>query len=83
MAVQKDLDSVQDILIVDDIVTRGATLLGAANRLRESYPGVPIKAFAAIRTVSTPSDFRDLIQPLRWTITLRPDGSTLRRPETP
>lgn len=83
MAVQRDLGPVQDILIVDDIVTRGATLLGAANRLRESYPGVAIKAFVAMRTVSNPSMFRALNEPLVWTITLQTDGSTLRRPETP
>jgi adenine/guanine phosphoribosyltransferase-like PRPP-binding protein len=83
MAVQRDLSRVQDILIVDDIVTRGATLLGAANRLCESYPDVPIRAFAAMRTVSNPSIFRALNEPLVWTITLQPDGSTLRRPETP
>src|SRR5712664_809161 len=32
MVVQTDLGPVKKILIVDDVVTRGATLLGAANR---------------------------------------------------
>ncbi len=80
LVVQRDLGSVAKILIVDDIVTRGATLMGAANRLHESYPAVSIRAFAVMRTMSDPSTFNGLTDPLLWTITLRPDGSTLRRP---
>lgn len=80
LVVQTDFGPVEKILIVDDVVTRGATLIGAANRLHESYPAVPIKAFAVIRTMSDPSTFKALNDPSPWTITLRPDGSTLRRP---
>jgi predicted amidophosphoribosyltransferase len=38
--------------IVDDVVTRGATLLASYVRLREAYPDVPINCFALIRTMS-------------------------------
>lgn len=80
MAAQTDLASPGSFLLVDDVVTRGATLLGAANRLRASYPGVPIKAFAAIRTVSNPLEFHAINSPAVEVIRLRADGSTLRRP---
>ncbi len=80
LAVQTDFGPVEKIVIVDDVVTRGATLIGAANRLHESYPAAQIGAFAVMRTMSDPSSFKALIDPSRWTITLRPDGTTLRRP---
>jgi hypothetical protein len=38
--------------IVDDVVTRGATLLACYARLQEAYPDVPINCFALIRTMS-------------------------------
>ena len=68
------------IVLVDDIVTRGATLLGAASRLAESYPSTPIVGFAAMRAISDARDFRSVVDPVRGTITLRPQGDTLRRP---
>lgn len=40
------------ILLVDDVVTRGATLLGAASVLQHACPATDIRAFAAVRTMS-------------------------------
>ena len=42
----------ENITLVDDIVTRGATLLGCAGRLTEAYPEKHIRSFAVIRTQS-------------------------------
>jgi hypothetical protein len=39
------------IVLVDDVITRGSTALGAAWRLLERLPEVEIKAFAVARTV--------------------------------
>lgn len=69
-----------EILLVDDIVTRGATLLGAANRLADAFPNTRIRAFAAMRTISNPNEFTKLYDPCVGTITLQPAGDTLRRP---
>lgn len=41
------------IVLVDDVVTRGCTILGAALRLREALPEVGIDAFALARVQST------------------------------
>lgn len=70
-----------EILLVDDIVTRGATLLGAANRLAEAFPKARIRAFAGMRTISVPSDFEATYDPCSGTIEYREQiGDTLRRP---
>lgn len=39
------------LVLVDDVVTRGRTLLAAAARLREAFPGSEIRAFALMRTL--------------------------------
>ncbi len=39
------------LVLVDDVITRGRTLLAAAARLREAFPECEIVAFALMRTV--------------------------------
>ncbi len=39
------------LVLVDDVITRGRTLLAAAARLREAFPGCEIRAFALMRTL--------------------------------
>jgi len=80
LAIQKDLISAPEIVLVDDVVTSGAALLGSANRLLESYPNTPIRAFAAIRTISDSSVFEKVIHPVIGLIALRPNGLCNRRP---
>ncbi len=67
------------IVVVDDIVTRGATLLGAASRLAEAFPGVDVKGFALVRTISNPEEFQRVESPVVGRIELRRD-ETFRRP---
>ena len=81
MGVQGSLNSANEIVLVDDIVTRGATLLGAANRLHDVFPAAKIRAFAVMRTISDPSEFRAFYDPRIGTITYREEqGDTIRRP---
>jgi hypothetical protein len=77
--VQKRLSEPREILLVDDIVTRDATLLGAADRLTATFPGVHIRAFAAMRTISPPDIFNKIIDPSNGEITLI-GQDTYRRP---
>lgn len=74
------LDVADEILLVDDVVTRGATLLGAASRLHLVYPHAHIRALVMMRAVSDPKDFAKITDSCVGSITLRPDGTTLRRP---
>ena len=81
MQVQKLLSDPGNILLVDDIITRGATLLGAASRLAEAFPKAEIRAFAAMRAISTENEFQQVFSPTTGKIILRQaQGDTLRRP---
>lgn len=50
---QADLTAGSVITVVDDVVTRGATMLAAVARLREVCPEATVRGFALIRTMST------------------------------
>jgi Na+/citrate or Na+/malate symporter len=39
------------ILLVDDVITKGRTLIAAATRVHEAFPQAPICAFALLRTM--------------------------------
>jgi phosphoribosylpyrophosphate synthetase len=80
MEVQKLLPEPSNILLIDDIVTRGATLLGAASRLAEAFPKTKICAFAAMRAITSEKEFDQEYSPVIGKIVLRQQGDTLRRP---
>lgn len=58
------------LTLVDDVITRGRTLLGAAARLREAFPGAEVRAFALLRTLARDEPLRQLLDPcegeVRW-----------------
>lgn len=74
------LQDVGEALVVDDVVTRGANLLGAVSKLKAVFPRGTIQAFAVIRTISNANEFRKFEDPCVGKITLRSDGETFRRP---
>lgn len=76
---ERTLVAPDQFVLVDDIITRGATLLGCAQRLKEAYPEIPIYAFAAMRSISEEVDFTGLTDPCVGMVTLR-GGQTYRRP---
>lgn len=80
ICVQGGLAEPDKILLIDDIVTRGATLIGAANRLADAFPNAQIRAFTAMRTISNAYEFRDMYDPCKGTIDLLETGETYRTP---
>jgi len=71
----------QEILLVDDIITRGSTTLGAANKLAEAFPQTKIRVFGAMATISRAVDFSSLSKSLIGSIQYRPSAEdTIRRP---
>ncbi len=79
MRVKESLPNPKEIVLVDDVITRGATILGAANRIAEAFPNSVIRVFAAMRTISNPDEFTSFLDPCTGTIELSGDG-TLRKP---
>lgn len=69
----------EELCLVDDVITKGATLLAAASRLQETYPHANIVAFALVRTLGFVEDIERIVEPVLGTITLRGDEA-LREP---
>jgi hypothetical protein len=66
-----------NLVLVDDVITKGRTLLAAAARLSEAFPHTPVRAFALLRTRGLISGVEHLLEPcmgeIRW------NGSDARR----
>jgi hypothetical protein len=58
------------VVLIDDVITRGRTLLAAASRVREALPETQVRAFALLRTMGLISDLSHLLEPctgeIRW-----------------
>ena len=70
MTIKELLDSPTEIILVDDVITRGATTLGAVNKLKDAFPNATIRVFAVMRTISNSDEFSEIIQPRVGTIRL-------------
>jgi len=53
---------------VDDVITKGRTLLAAAIRVREAFPGAQVRAFALVRTMGLVPDIGRLLAPCKGVI---------------
>ena len=64
MAVDKiDGSGTSHIVLIDDVVTKGRTLLAAALRLREVFPDADLRAFALLRTTGYSFDVERSLLP--------------------
>ncbi len=66
------------ITVVDDVVTRGATLLAAVSRLARAFPQSRVQAFALIRAMSG-QEVQRMLSPCTGTIVLS-GGECFRDP---
>lgn len=67
------------ILLVDDVITRGRTILAAALRLHEALPNADIRAFALVRTMGLLPDVTHFLEPCQGVIYWA-GGDTRREP---
>jgi len=58
-----DLPQDPRFLLIDDVVTKGRTLLAAAIRLHEAFPQARISAFALLRTLGFKDHIEGLLDP--------------------
>lgn len=79
IASNEDLNG-KRVVLIDDIVTTGSTMLGSAWRILNRYPDAQIVGFAAMRTVSDPRKFRGSLDPVAGCIVHNEDCTTSRWP---
>ena len=76
---ERPLSAPERIVLIDDIVTKGRTLLAAASRVQEAFPCSQVRAFALVRTMGLIPGIEQLLDPCRgeikWTA-----GDALRNP---
>ncbi|HEX3395662.1 MAG TPA: phosphoribosyltransferase [Steroidobacteraceae bacterium] len=58
----------QNVVLIDDVITRGRTLLAAAARVSETFPRAQIRAFALLRTLGLAAGIESLLVPCRGEI---------------
>jgi len=66
------------IAIVDDVVTKGRTLLATGSHLRGRFPAADIRAFALIRTKGLQPDIEKILEPCVGMIVRNPLGDADR-----
>lgn len=71
IAVESDLIAPRRLTIIDDVVTKGRTLLACAGRLREAFPHAEIACFTMVRTLGLQPEVDRVVAPctgrIRWT----------------
>lgn len=80
ISVSADLLQPAKILLVDDIVTRGCTLLACGSRIQESFPEADVRAFAMLRTMGLVPDVVSTKEPCVGSITAVGVGGADRNP---
>jgi hypothetical protein len=60
--------AVTNILLVDDVITKGRTLAAAAMRMQEAFPKADVRAFALIRTMGFVLNVPRLFEPCQGVI---------------
>lgn len=80
LAVKKELVSGQRFIVVDDIVTKGATLLAVASMLAAAYTDGEMVAFALLRTRGITPEVDRIVDPCLGRICLEQDGGAWREP---
>ncbi len=71
LAVNPGLHRPKRVLVVDDVITKGATTLACVARVQDAFPGAVVEAFAVIRTMGLVQDIDRIVDPVRGTVTLR------------
>jgi hypothetical protein len=79
LTVRTGLAGIARVLLVDDFVTRGATLIGAASRVCADHGGLAVKAFALVRSM-TEGDVATIRYPCTGSIEMLANGETQRVP---
>ncbi len=55
------------ITLIDDVITRGSSFVGLVPHLQEAFPGIEIRCFALVRTISG-GEIDRILDPVEGTI---------------
>jgi hypothetical protein len=80
LRVNVPVDPPRRLLLVDDVVTKGATLLAAASLLQEAVPGAEVSCFALLRTLGLVREIDRIVAPVRGMIRCNAAGEAEREP---
>lgn len=68
--VERPTNPPERIVLVDDVITKGRTLLAAASCVHDAFPCAQIRAFALVRTMGLVPGVQQLLEPckgeIRW-----------------
>lgn len=78
MAVDAPLINPERILIVDDVITKGATLIAGASRVAEAFPNAAVRVFALIRTRGLVPEIDKIVDPVIGRVTYAGFGDAQR-----
>jgi hypothetical protein len=78
-AIERATELPQHVVLIDDVVTKGRTLLAAAARVQEAFPKAEIRAFALLRTMGLVPGVEQLLDPCIGEILWR-GGDAYRTP---
>jgi len=80
IAAKGDLLVGNRVTIVDDFITKGATLLAAASRFIDAYPRVDLRVFGLVRTMGLVPDIDAIVAPVVGEVTVDLFGEADRHP---
>lgn len=78
----RTVEPLRRIVVVDDVITSGATLFAVTQMVADAFPEAAVKAFALVRTLSDEeiTEKDQCLVPVVGTIALNSDGTTTREP---
>ena len=68
MTATRQLVIPEQITLVDDVVTKGATLLAGASLVRQAFPEAIVRGFALVRTMGLTPEIGEILAPCRGVI---------------
>ena len=74
------LDQPATIVLVDDVVTKGATFLAGAALLRAAFPQAQVSCFALFRTMGLVAEIEGIVAPVLGSIRADATGRVERDP---
>jgi hypothetical protein len=77
--IEEPATPLERIVLIDDVITKGRTLLAAASRIHDAFPGAQIRAFALVRTMGLTPGVEQLLDPCKGEIRWR-SGDAYRCP---